>query len=297
MYNWKLVSEGKVRKIYENLGGTRILLVATDAVSAFDQSLGVLIEGKGRMLTEISKYWFDLTNTIVPNAYMAAKLDFDSDYSYETVMDGKTVTQMVKLDMLPIEAIVRGYITGSMWKAYSEGEREFCGNRLCDGYEESERLVDQYGANAPIFTPTTKAPKGEHDQNLTFDEMVEHLGKNGVADPHGVAEWVRDYSFRLYNFAHDRLERRGIILADTKFEFGIDPNGVGNVILGDELLTPDSSRFWPLDDYEKGRPQKSLDKQVIRDYIKAHPGEEIPPRVLDEAKAVYAKITRIITKP
>lgn len=295
MGNWsstKLISRGKVRLVYENGDHDRVILVATDVVSAFDEQLGVTIPGKGKMLTRISKYWFEKTATMVPNAYMAAKLDFSADYRYESEAEGDklAITEMFKLNMLPVECIVRGYITGSMWEAYNGPNkiREFCGITLPHGLRNSEQLPE------PIFTPTTKAPAGEHDQNLSFEEMIVYLEKNHFVEAREKAETIRDYSIRLYKFAYGKLLRKGIILADTKFEFGLDPVA-GRVMLGDELLTPDSSRFWPLTGYKIGKNQKSLDKQVIRDWVKAHPNEKVPDEILEEARQAYGEITQIIT--
>ena len=291
--NWKLVSEGKVRRVYEDTEASRILLVAGNAVSAFDSNLGVSIPGKGAMLTKISKYWFERTVAIVPNAYSAVKSEFDElpldEMEMLGVDDVDNVTPMMKLDMLPIEAIVRGYIAGSAWNAYKDGQREICGIRLQEDLINSSRLMK------PIFTPTTKAPKGQHDENLTFDEMVEHFAACGLDDPKVKAGQVKDYSLRLFKFASSQLLAKGIILADTKFEFGINPV-TGNVVLADEILTPDSSRFWPIDTYEAGKDQKSLDKQMIRDWVKAHPGEKVTDEVLNDAALIYQEITEIITK-
>ena len=288
--SWKLVSEGKVRKVYENSTGSRVLLVASDGVSAFDQKLGVNIPGKGEMLTTISKHWFEKTMNLVPNAYCAVRAEFGVLAPEDVVTIGAdldTVTPMMKLDMLPIEAIVRGYITGSAWSAYEKGERQICGERLPEGLRNSARLA------YPIFTPTTKAPAGEHDENLDFDQLVGHLAHHGVHNPYSRAEKVRELSLKLYNFASAELLSKGIILADTKFEFGINPS-TGSILLADELFTPDSSRFWSAAEYRPGRVQKSLDKQIIRDWVKAHPGEVVSDEVLRDAAGVYKRITDIM---
>lgn len=284
MNNWNLINEGKVRQIYESEDHLAVALVASDRVSAFDEELGVVIPGKGRMLTEISKYWFEKTNKIVPNAYIALQ-QLATDFDLPAV-DPNTVTPMLKLNMLPIEAIVRGYITGSIWAAYDgpQKAREFCGLKLPDGMKNSEQFED------PLFTPTTKAPKGEHDQNLSFEEMVKHLEENGIMGARDRAQLIRDYSLSLYNFARNKLVKRGIILADTKFEFGINPI-TGNLMLGDELFTPDSSRFWLLKDYTIGQNQKSMDKQIIRDWVRQHPSERVTQAVLEKTSIVYSKIT------
>lgn len=289
MGKWNLAREGKVRKIYEHERDPKILLVAGDGVSAFDQNLGVSIPGKGRMLTKISKYWFEKTAIMVPNAYSALRFNPENIRDYELIgLDPETVTPMLNLRMLPVEAIVRGYITGSMWESYKLGQREFCGITLPEGLKNGERL------QTPIFTPTTKAPPGEHDQNLSYDEMVKHLESVSLLGAADRAKLVRDYSISLYNYAHNRLLEKGIILADTKFEFGINPL-TGNIMLGDELFTPDSSRFWLLKDYTIGENQKSLDKQNIRDFVKEHPGETVPKAVLEKTALMYAKITDVVT--
>lgn len=288
--SWKLVNEGKVRKVYENHIGSRVLLVASDGVSAFDQKLGVEIPGKGKMLTAMSKHWFDRTLNIVPNAYCAVKSEFGKLALEDAVAldaDIDIVTPMMKLDMLPIEAIVRGYITGSAWEKYEKGERQICGERLPDGLRNSARLAN------PIFTPTTKAPQGEHDQDLNFDQLVGHLSKYGVLNPYGRAEIVKEYSLKLFRYASSELAKKGIILADTKFEFGINP-ATGSILLADELLTPDSSRFWSANEYRVGRPQKSLDKQIIRNWVKAHPDEQVPSEILEDTALVYNNIMEII---
>ena len=187
---------------------------------------------------------------------------------------------MKKLKMIPVEAIVRGSITGSLWKKYESGEREFCGVKLWEGLRKSESLP------SPIFTPTTKAPIGAHDQNLTFEEMIEHIKEAGFEDAEFIAERIRDYSLELFKFGRRYAWNHGIILADSKFEFGIDDNGI--VTLGDELLTPDSSRFWKMDDFEIGKEPPSMDKQIIRDWIKDNEGrKDIPEKVLERARNRY----------
>lgn len=293
--SWKLISKGKVRSVYENEAGTRIILVASDGVSAFDHELGVNVPGKGRLLTKISKYWFDKTLNIVPNAYCSVRGEFGNMSSSRDLLDIDgaeddlgNVTPMMKLDMLPIEAIVRGYITGSAWEKYAKGAREICGERLPEDLLEASKLP------TPIFTPTTKAPIGEHDQDLNFDQLVGYLSANGVLNPYSRAELVKEYSLELFNFASEELLKKGIVLVDTKFEFGINPV-TGNILLADEVLTPDSSRFWSVEDYKPGRPQKSLDKQVIRDWIKKHPDERVPNEVLEDTAIIYNNIADIIT--
>lgn len=278
MSNWVLKAAGKVRDVFEDTSTNRVMLVASDHVSAFDEILPVEITDKGKILTQISGFWFKQTEGIAPNAFITCDDeeiggDFPEKFS-------KRCMVMKKLHMLPIEAIVRGNITDSMWEAYVKGTREFCGERLWEGLRKSESLP------TPIFTPSTKAPIGEHDQDLTFEEMIDHLKEAGFDDAEFIAGRVRDYSLELFKFARRYSWNHGIILADSKFEFGIDDNGV--IILGDELLTPDSSRFWKLDDFEIGKEPPSMDKQIIRDWIKDHEGEKkIPEKVLELTRARY----------
>ena len=272
----KLIAEGKVRKVYESDDGKCVRLDAGDGVSALDEELGVQIKHKGRILTRISNRWFDLTEHICPNARI------------KDIPCADNQVVMKKLRMFPIEFIVRGYITGSMWKLYKKGIRAICGESIPEGLRNCEKLP------TPLFTPTTKAPKGMHDENITFDMMVkiiETAGMGGIRE----AEMLRDYCLKLYKFMADYCEQRGIIMADTKFEFGMDEDG--NIYLADEVGTPDSSRFWPMEFYQVGQEQPSLDKQLIRDWVTENKTEENPhPRVpqiiLDQSAEKYEEIER-----
>ena len=273
----KLIAEGKVRKVYESDDGKCVRLDAGDGVSALDEELGVQIKHKGRILTRISNRWFDLTEHICPNARI------------KDIPCADNQVVMKKLRMFPIEFIVRGYITGSMWKLYDKkGARTICGESIPEGLRNCEKLP------APLFTPTTKAPKGMHDENITFDMMVkiiETAGMGGIRE----AEVLRDYCLALYKFMADYCEQRGIIMADTKFEFGMDEDG--NIYLADEVGTPDSSRFRPMEFYQVGQEQPSLDKQLIRDWVAENKTEENPhPRVpqiiLDQSAEKYEEIER-----
>src|SRR3954470_5997481 len=229
------VASGKVREIYA-LDDDRLLLAASDRISTFDVVLPTEIPDKGRVLTGLSGFWFARTNDIVPNHLLALRDDARS-------------TECRRLEMLPVECVVRGYITGSGWKDYLRSG-EVCGHRLPEGLRESERLPE------PIFTPSTKAHTG-HDENITRDEAAELVGRERFDE-------VERIALELYGFAAAHAEARGIVLADTKFELGIDRDD--RLVLADEAFTPDSSRFWPADQYEPGRPQPSFDKQYVRDY-------------------------------
>ena len=293
MENWKLIAEGKVRRVYKNEEAGRVMLVAGDGISAFDRTLGASFQGKGAILTQMSKYWFDQTSDLVPNAYEPTKQEpLMREFLQEKQgfdIKEETVTEMVELQMLPIEAIVRGYITGSAWKSYSGEEkvRMISGVSLPDGLSNSEKLPE------PIFTPTTKAPQGQHDENISFVEMTEIIAKMNVGDPELMADLVRHYSLLIYKLAAEQLGEKGIIVADTKFEFGVHEK-TGQLMLADEVLTPDSSRFWSMEDYEVGREQYSLDKQIIRNWVKDHPGERIDAETLEATKSQYERIASIV---
>lgn len=280
MSNWILKSTGKVRDIFEDVDGKRVMLIASDHVSAFDEVLPVEIPDKGKILTQISGFWFKQTGGIAPSAFITCdNEELGGDFAADKKFAGRC-TMMKKLNMIPVEAIVRGNITGSIWKAYESGKREFCGVKVWEGLRKSESLP------SPIFTPTTKAPIGQHDEDLTFEEMIEHIRKAGFDDAEFIAERIRAYSLELFRFGRRYAYNRGIVLANSKFEFGIDANGI--VTLGDELLTPDSSRFWKLDDFEIGKEPPSMDKQIIRDWIKDNPGDKnVPEKVLEKTRYKY----------
>jgi phosphoribosylaminoimidazole-succinocarboxamide synthase len=264
------VASGKVREIYA-LDDERLLLVASDRISTFDVVLPTEIPDKGRVLTGLSGFWFARTEQIVPNHLLALR------------DDGRS-TECRRLEMLPIECVVRGYITGSGWKDY-RATGEVCGHRLPEGLVESQQLPQ------PIFTPATKAQTG-HDENITRDDAAELVGRERFDE-------VERISLELYRFASEHARTRGIILADTKLEFGADEQG--RLVLGDEAFTPDSSRFWPADEYEAGRPQPSFDKQFVRDYCetlgwdKAYPGPELPDDVVTGTRARYVEAFERLT--
>ena len=264
------VGSGKVREIYE-LGDDRLVLVASDRISTFDVVLPTEIPDKGRVLTGLSGFWFARTREVVPNHLLALR------------PDGRS-TEARRLAMLPIECVVRGYLAGSGWKDYLDSG-EVCGHRLPPGLRESERLP------APIFTPATKAKEG-HDENIDREQAAELVGYELLVE----AERV---SIALYEHAAAHAAERGILIADTKFELGLDQDGV--LRLGDEALTPDSSRFWPVDEYQSGRGQPSFDKQFVRDYCeslgwdKTPPGPELPQTVVDGTRARYVEAFERLT--
>jgi len=264
------LGSGKVRELYA-LDERRLLLVASDRISVFDVVLPTPIPDKGRVLTGLSGFWFARTRTICPNHLLALR------------PDGRS-TECRRLTMLPIECVVRGYLAGSGWKDY-RATGEVCGHRLPPGLRESERLP------APIFTPATKAQSG-HDENITRARAVALVGTERFAQ-------AERLSIALYRFASDYARARGIVIADTKFEFGVDPDG--QLVLGDEALTPDSSRFWPADQYGPGGPQPSFDKQFVRDFTektgwnKTYPGPQLPVDVVTGTRARYVEAFERLT--
>lgn len=269
-----LLKRGKVRDIYKVDGA--LLLVATDRISAFDVVLPTPIPDKGFILTQLSVFWFEHTKHIIPNHLITAKVDeFPSELQSERdLLEGRSM--LVRLaNPLPIESVVRGYITGSAWKEYV-ATGEVCGIKLPKGLKMCEKLPE------PIFTPATKALVG-HDENITFEQVVNMIGRE-------LAERIREISLQVYAFASKHAEERGIIIADTKFEFGLVD---GELILIDELLTPDSSRFWDMETYEPGKPQESFDKQFVRDYLesinwnKQPPAPELPEYVVERTRERY----------
>ena len=240
MKEYKPVKEGKVREVYDD--GDSIIMVATDRISAFDVILKNKVTDKGRVLTQMSKFWFDYTKDIIPNHMISCDVKDMPEFFQNDEFAGRSM-KVKKLDMLPVECIVRGYITGSGWESYQKNGT-VCGIKLPDGLVESDKLPE------PIYTPTTKADLGDHDEHITFDETVDIIEKLHPGKGLQYATTLRDDTIALYKKCADYARTRGIIIADTKFEFGLDENG--NVVLGDEMLTPDSSRFWPADGYKPG---------------------------------------------
>ena len=275
--------QGKVRDIYDL--GDRLLLVATDRISAFDVVMADPIPDKGRILTQISAFWFRLLSDIIPHPLISLDVgDFPpSCQAHREVLAGRSML-VRKTRPLPVECIVRGYLAGSGWADYRK-TGAVCGIPLPAGLKESDRLPE------PIFTPSTKAALGTHDQNITFTEAAAAIGSD-------LATQVREVSLNLYRRASAWAEPRGIILADTKFEFGLVD---GDLLLIDEVLTPDSSRFWPQDDYAPGRAQKSYDKQYLRDYLeslgwnKQPPPPPLPPEVVANTRTKYLEALKSLT--
>jgi phosphoribosylaminoimidazole-succinocarboxamide synthase len=281
-------ARGKVRDIYDL--GDKLLIVATDRLSAFDVILPTPIPDKGRVLTQLSLFWFDLLKDVVPNHVLSAT-DFPAPFdAYRDDLAGRTMV-VRKTRPLPIECVVRGYVSGSGWKDY-KATRKICGIELPAGLRESDRLP------GPIFTPATKAATG-HDENISFKQAASLIGND-------LAERVRTISIEIYRRAAAYAEPRGILLADTKFEFGVVNNTLGSrdaansLMWIDEALTPDSSRFWPAAQYQPGGPQPSFDKQFVRDYLerirwpKTPPGPELPPDVVAVTRGKYREAYRVL---
>jgi phosphoribosylaminoimidazole-succinocarboxamide synthase len=271
-----LHSSGKVREIYHC--GDDLIMVASDRISAYDVILPDPIPDKGRVLTQMSIYWFEATASIVPNHLLDERVPREAE--------GRAI-RVRQLAMYPVECVVRGYLAGSGWREYKRSG-SVCGIALPTGLRESERLPE------PIFTPATKAEIGDHDENIDFDSAARAVGSRALM------EELRRTSIELYEHAAARALERGIILADTKFEFGASPGA--EVVLGDEVLTPDSSRFWPADDYEPGRGQMSFDKQYVRDWLDdsgwdhSPPAPSLPEEVIESTSARYREAYERITE-
>ena len=282
---FKPVKEGKVREIYDN--GESMIIVATDRISAFDVILKNKITQKGTILTQMSKFWFDFTKDIVPNHMLSTDVSEMPEFFQNENFAGNSM-KCQKLDMLPVECIVRGYITGSGWDSYQKNGT-VCGIKLPEGLKESQQLPE------PIYTPTTKADLGLHDEHITFADTVEILEKLHPGKGEQYAQTIKDCTLNLYKKCAEYARSKGIIIADTKFEFGLDEHG--NVVLGDEMLTPDSSRFWPLEGYAPGKSQPSFDKQFVRDWLKANPDsdyllpDEVVVKTVDKYKEAYELLT------
>lgn len=279
----KLLKRGKVRDVY-TVDDARILIVATDRISAFDCILPTPIARKGEVLTSLSEFWFKKLGDVVPNHLITTDLEqMPGVVQREQGLAGRS-TLVRRTEVFPVECVVRGYLVGSGWKDYLRSG-EVCGHKLPENLQESAELHE------PIFTPSTKAEEG-HDENISEDQVRDLLGKE-------TADYLRDTSLRLYNEARSYARTRGIIIADTKFEFGRDQNG--EIILIDEALTPDSSRFWPAESYSPGKSQPSFDKQFVRDYLetlvwdKKPPAPPLPPEVAEATTARYLDAYRLLT--
>ena len=285
MQEFKPFKEGKVREVYDI--GENLILVATDRISAFDHILKNKITDKGAILTQMSKFLFDYTKDIVKNHMVSVDVKDMPEFFQSEKYDGNSML-CKKLEMLPIECIVRGYITGSGWESYKKNGT-VCGISLPEGLKESEKLPE------PIYTPSTKAELGDHDENISFEQSVEVLEKLYPGKGRDYATQIKDCTIKLYKKCAEYALSKGIIIADTKFEFGLDENG--NVVIGDEMLTPDSSRFWPLEGYEAGKSQPSYDKQFVRDWLKANPDSDylLPDDVIDKTIAKYKEAFELLT--
>jgi phosphoribosylaminoimidazole-succinocarboxamide synthase len=285
MKEYRPVKEGKVREIYDV--GDNLIMVATDRISAFDVILKNKVTKKGAVLTQMSKFWFDLTKDVVKNHMISTDTADMPEFFRKPEFTGNSMLCR-KLTMLPIECIVRGYITGSGWKSYKENGT-VCGIKLPEGLKECDKIPE------PIYTPSTKAEIGDHDENIDFDRSVEVLERDFPGHGLEYATRIRDYTIALYKKCADYALTKGIIIADTKFEFGLDENG--EVVLGDEMLTPDSSRFWPVEGYEAGHDQPSFDKQFVRNYLKANPDCDynLPQDVIDKTIDKYLEAYKLLT--
>jgi phosphoribosylaminoimidazole-succinocarboxamide synthase len=274
----ELIHRGKVRDVYA-LPGNRLLMVATDRLSAFDVVLPDPIPGKGEMLTQISNFWFGKTAHIIPNHLTGEDVASVLPAGVDAALYAKRAVITKRLKPVPVEAIARGYIIGSGWKSY-KATGDICGIRLPEGLSMAAKLPE------PIFTPSTKAAVGDHDENVSFDAVVALVGED-------MANAVRKATLEIYAWAAAYAAERGVIIADTKFEFGTDENGVLHIM--DEMLTPDSSRFWPADEYQVGISPPSYDKQFVRDYLeqigwnKTPPAPKVPADVIDGTAAKYAE--------
>jgi phosphoribosylaminoimidazole-succinocarboxamide synthase len=282
----RLKGRGKVRDIYDL--GDQLLIVATDRISAFDVVMPNPIPDKGTVLNQISRFWFETMREVVPNHMISTEVeDFPEECQrYHPLLEGRTML-VKKAQPLPVECVVRGYLSGSGWKDYKR-TGEICGVTLPPGLRESSRL------EKPIFTPATKEELGAHDENIPFEKAADMIGL-------GLAERVREISLSLYERALDFAEVQGILIADTKFEFGLLDD---RLVLIDEVLTPDSSRFWPKDQYRPDRPQKSFDKQFLRDYLltldwdQSPPAPELPQHIIEKTREKYLEAyRRLVGKP
>lgn len=284
MKEMKPIKEGKVREIYDN--GDSLIMVATDRISCFDVILKNDVKKKGTVLTQMSKFWFDMTSDICKNHMITVDVKEMPEFFQQEKFDGNAM-MCKKLTMLPIECIVRGYITGSGWASYKENGT-VCGIQLPEGLLESDKLPE------PIYTPSTKAEIGDHDENISYEKSIEVLEKAFPGKGEEYAQKLRDYTIALYKKCADYALSKGIIIADTKFEFGLNEDG--EIVLGDEMLTPDSSRFWPAEGYKPGQGQPSFDKQFARDWLKANNHDwQLPQDIVDKTIEKYLQAYELLT--
>ena len=279
------IKEGKVREVYDI--GENLVIVATDRISCFDVILNNQVHKKGTVLTQISRFWFDMTKDILPNHMISVDVNDMPEFFRQERFRGNSML-CKKLKMLPVECIVRGYLSGNGWLSYQENGT-VCGIKLPEGLRESDKLPE------PIYTPSTKAEIGDHDENISFEESVAYLEKYFPGKGLEYARKLRDYTIALYKKCAEYALTCGIIIADTKFEFGLDEEG--NIVLGDEMLSPDSSRFWPLEGYEPGHGQPSFDKQFARDWLKANPNHNwtLPQEIVDKTIEKYLQAYELLT--
>ena len=277
MEQFSPVKEGKVREIYDI--GDSLIMYATDRISAFDVILKNKVTNKGRVLTQMSRFWFDYTKDVIPNHMLSVDVNDMPAFFRTEEFRGRSMLCR-KLTMIPVECIVRGYITGS---------GTVCGIQLPEGLKECDKLPE------PIYTPSTKAEIGDHDENISYEKSIEVLEKAFPGHGEEYAKKIKDATIALYVKCADYARTKGIIIADTKFEFGLNEDG--EVILADEMLTPDSSRFWPVEGYEPGHSQPSFDKQFVRDWLKANPDSDynLPQEVIDKTIAKYLEAYRLLT--
>ncbi|MBR6004555.1 MAG: phosphoribosylaminoimidazolesuccinocarboxamide synthase [Lachnospiraceae bacterium] len=285
MKEYSPIASGKVREIYDL--GDNLVLYATDRISCFDVILNNTVSSKGKVLTQMSKFWFDMTKDVVKNHMISVDQKDFPEYFRQEKFNGR-VMLCKKLKMIPVECIVRGYLSGSGWASYKEN-RTVCGIKLPAGLKESDKLPEV------IFTPSTKAEIGDHDENISYEQSIEYLEKRFPGKGKEYASKIRDYSIAIYKKASEYAYERGIIIADTKFEFGIDEND--DIVVADEMLTPDSSRFWSKEAYEPGHGQPSFDKQFARDWLKSHDHEDwtLPKEVVDKTIEIYLKGYSMLT--
>ena len=285
MKEYKPFKSGKVREVYD--AGDSIIMVATDRISAFDHILQNKITQKGEVLTKMSKFWFDLTADILPNHMISIDNNDMPEFFQQDEFKGNSM-KCKKLTMIPMECIVRGYITASGWESYKK-DGTICGIKLPEGLKESDKLPE------PIFTPSTKAEIGDHDENVSFEQGIEYVEKVFPGKGREYVTKIRDYTIAIYKKCADYAREHGIIIADTKFEFGLDEEG--NILIGDEMLTPDSSRFWPVEGYEPGKSQPSYDKQFVRDWLLANPDSNylLPDEIIDKTIEKYKEAYKLLT--